>query len=97
MSIKCAQITIELFIILNLLLQQLVLHFAVGFYCRVALVRKAADEIRITIFFFKSFGTKKIHEFLGTSNKLTNNVASLVSSGFGPDVTAGRQLDHFGL
>jgi hypothetical protein len=61
--LKCAQISIELRIILNLLLQQLVgyltqflpgklnilqLCFKVTY---VTLVRKAADEIRITIFF----------------------------------------------
>jgi hypothetical protein len=31
-----------------------------------ALVRKAADDIRITIFFFISFGVKKINELGGT-------------------------------
>jgi hypothetical protein len=39
------------------------------------LVRKAADEIKITIYFLKSFGVNKINEFVVTSNKLTNNFA----------------------
>jgi hypothetical protein len=38
----------------------------------VAIVRKAADEIRITIF-FKSIGVKKIDELIVSGNKLTNN------------------------
>jgi hypothetical protein len=54
----------------------------------VAVVRKAADEIRITTF-FKSFGTKKINERILTSNKLTNNFTGLVTSGLGPDVAGG--------
>jgi hypothetical protein len=54
----------------------------------VALVQKAADEIRITIS-FKSFGVKKINELVVTSNKLTNNFASLVTNGLGPDVARG--------
>jgi hypothetical protein len=55
---------------------------------RVALVRKAADEIRITIF-FKSFAVRKINELAVTSNKLTNNFAGLITSGLGPDVARG--------
>jgi hypothetical protein len=66
--LKNAQITLH--IILNLLLQQLV--YAISFtwktYDRVLksiacmpLVRKAADEIRITIFFIP-FGENKINE-----------------------------------
>jgi hypothetical protein len=51
----------------------------------VTLVRKAADEIRITIF-FESFGVKKINELVVTSNKLTNNFAVLVTSVLGPRV-----------
>jgi hypothetical protein len=51
----------------------------------VTLVHKAADEIRITIF-FKSFGIKKTNELVVTSNKLTNKFAGLVISGLGPDV-----------
>jgi hypothetical protein len=54
----------------------------------VALVCKAADEIRITIL-FKSFGFKKINELVVTSNKLTNNFAGLVKSGLGPGVVRG--------
>jgi hypothetical protein len=53
----------------------------------VALVRKAADET-ITIF-FKSFGVIKINELVVISNKLTNNFAGLVTSGFGSDVARG--------
>jgi hypothetical protein len=37
----------------------------------VALVRKAADEIKITIF-FKSLGVKKINELVVPTNKLKN-------------------------
>jgi hypothetical protein len=51
----------------------------------VALDRKAASEIRITIF-FKSFGVKKINKLVVTSNKLTDNFAGLVASDLGPDV-----------
>jgi hypothetical protein len=54
----------------------------------VALVLKAADEIRITIC-FKSFGVKKINELVATSNKLTNNFAGLITSGLGLDVARG--------
>jgi hypothetical protein len=53
-----------------------------------ALVRKAADEIRITVF-FKSFGVKKINELVVTSNQLTNNFADLVTSCLGQDVACG--------
>jgi hypothetical protein len=52
----------------------------------VALVRKASDEIRITIFFFKSCGVKKINELVVITNKLTNNFAGQVTSGLGSDV-----------
>jgi hypothetical protein len=54
----------------------------------VALVRKAADEIRITICFI-SFGAKKINELVATSKKLTNNFVGLVTSGLGPDLARG--------
>jgi hypothetical protein len=54
----------------------------------VALVHKAADEIRITIF-LKSFGTKKINELTVTRNKLITNFAGLVTSDVGPDVARG--------
>jgi hypothetical protein len=96
----CTQITAELHIILNLLLQQLVFDTVVtcktctvyvGFLkstACVALVRKAADEIRITIF-LKSFGVWKINELVVTSNKLTNNFDGLVTSGLGPDMARG--------
>jgi hypothetical protein len=53
----------------------------------VALVRKAADEIRITIF-FNSFGVKKIDELV-TSNKLKNNFTGLVTSGLRSDLARG--------
>jgi hypothetical protein len=53
----------------------------------VVLVRKAADEIRITIFL--SFGGKKINKLVVTVNKLTNNFADLVTRGLGQDVTRG--------
>jgi hypothetical protein len=55
-----------------------------AFYCGVlksvafvALVRKAADEIRIVIF-FKSFRVKKIDELVIISKKLTNNFTGTV-------------------
>jgi hypothetical protein len=57
----------------------------------VALVRKAADEIRIIIF-FKFFGENKINELVVTSNKLTNKFAGLVTNGLGPDVARGPSL-----
>jgi hypothetical protein len=38
---------------------------------------------------FKSFGAKKIHELAITGNKLTNNLAGLVTSGVRPDVARG--------
>jgi hypothetical protein len=54
----------------------------------VALVRKAANEIRITIFFSDSYRGKKLNELVVTSNKLTNNFAGLgyklSRAGFGP-------------
>jgi hypothetical protein len=56
----------------------------------VELVRKAADDIRITIF-FTSFGIKKTNVLVVTSNKLTNNFAHLVTSGLGPMWFASRQ------
>jgi hypothetical protein len=54
----------------------------------VELVRKAADEIRITIL-LKSFGVKKINKLVVTGNRLTYDFAGLVTSGLGPDVTRG--------
>jgi hypothetical protein len=54
----------------------------------VSLVRKAADEIKIT-FFFRSFEENKINELVVTSNKLTNDFVGLVTSGLGPDVARG--------
>jgi hypothetical protein len=54
----------------------------------VALVRKAAYEVRITIF-FKSFGVRKINELVVIGKKLTNNFACLITSGLGPDVAHG--------
>jgi hypothetical protein len=56
-----------------------------------ALVRKAANEIRITIV-CNSFGVKKINELVLSSNKLTNNFTSLVTSGLGPDVALGSPV-----
>jgi hypothetical protein len=54
----------------------------------VALVRKAADEIRTTIF-FKFFRVTKINKLVVTSNKLTNNFTGLVTSDVGPDLACG--------
>jgi hypothetical protein len=59
----------------------------------VVLVRKAADEIRITIY-FKSFGVKKINELVVSGKKLADNFAGLVTSGLGLDVTRGPLFDH---
>jgi hypothetical protein len=54
----------------------------------VALVRKAADEIRITSF-LKSFGLKKTNELTVTSIKLTNNFLGMFASGVLLDVVRG--------
>jgi hypothetical protein len=98
MLFKCAQTTIQLQICScnSLYLTQFLLG-KLTFYGRVlksiacvALVRKAADEIRITIF-FTSFGAEKINELVA-SNKLTNNFAALVTSGQGPDVARGSPV-----
>jgi hypothetical protein len=53
----------------------------------VTLVRKAAYEIRISVF-FKSFRVKKINERVVTRNKLTNNFTGLITTGLGPDVAS---------
>jgi hypothetical protein len=50
-----------------------------------ALVRKAADEITITIF-SKYCGGKKINERLVTSKKLTNNFTDVVTCGLETDM-----------
>jgi hypothetical protein len=62
----------------------------------VALVRKVADEIRVTTF-SKTFQTKKINETIVTRNKLTNNFVGLVTSGIRSDVATGRQFDNADL
>jgi hypothetical protein len=49
------------------------------------LVRKAADEIKISIF-FQSFEIKKVDELVTASYKLANNFAGLVTSVFGSEV-----------
>jgi hypothetical protein len=54
----------------------------------VTLVRKA-DKDKNHDFFFRSFGVKKINEFVETRNTLTNNFASFVTSDLGPDVACG--------
>jgi hypothetical protein len=54
----------------------------------VALVRKAADEMRIKIS-FKSLGIKEINGLVVTCNELTNSFEGLVTSGFVPDVARG--------
>jgi hypothetical protein len=53
----------------------------------VTLVRKAADETRITI--VKSFRISKVNELVVTRNKLTYTFTGLVISGAGPDVARG--------
>jgi hypothetical protein len=58
----------------------------------VALVRKAADDTRVTIF-LQSFEENKINELVVTSNKLTNNFAGLITIGLGPMWPAGRKSD----
>jgi hypothetical protein len=52
----------------------------------VALVGAAADEIRITNCFFRSFRVKKVNELVVSNNKLTNNFMVLVTTGLGLDV-----------
>jgi hypothetical protein len=59
----------------------------------VSLVRKVADEIRITIF-FKSFGVKKINELVVTNKKVTDNYVGLVTSGLGQDVAYGPPVGY---
>jgi hypothetical protein len=54
----------------------------------VALVRKAADEIRIAVF-VQTFSMKKINELLVTGNKLTYNFAGRFQSGLEMDVARG--------
>lgn len=56
---------------------------------RTAWLRGAADEIRITILFFTSFGAKKIHYLVASSKKLANSFAGLVTIGLGLDVARG--------
>jgi hypothetical protein len=56
----------------------------------VALVRIAADEIRLNI--FTSFGVKKINKLVVTRNKLTNNFVGLVTSGLEPNVACGAGM-----
>jgi hypothetical protein len=51
----------------------------------VALVRKAADEIAVTIV-FKSFGVNKVNGLVVTYNKLINYFAGLITSARGPPV-----------
>jgi hypothetical protein len=53
----------------------------------VALIRKAADGTGVMI--FKSFGMKETNDLVVTSNKLTNNFVSLVTSCLSPDVARG--------
>jgi hypothetical protein len=55
----------------------------------VALVRKAADEIKITIFVFKFLGLKKIYALVAITNKITNNFTGLFTSRLGPDLARG--------
>jgi hypothetical protein len=54
----------------------------------VPLVRKAADKIRITIF-FTFFGMNNVNELVVTSKNFTNNFAGLVTNGLGSDVARG--------
>jgi hypothetical protein len=54
----------------------------------VALARKAADKIKITIS-FRSVGIKKINEHVVNSNKLKYNLAGLVASCLGRGVARG--------
>jgi hypothetical protein len=49
--------------------------------------RKAAGEIKIIC--LKSFGVKKINEFVVINRELTNNFAGLVTGGLRPDVAHG--------
>jgi hypothetical protein len=57
----------------------------------VAIIRKAADDIRIMIqsHILRKNNTGKL---VATSNKLTNNFASLVNIGLGPDRARGPPI-----
>jgi hypothetical protein len=47
---------------------------------------KSSRRDKNHLFFFKSFGVKKIYELVVPSNKLTDNFVGLVTSGLEPDV-----------
>jgi hypothetical protein len=99
--LKCAQITIELHLDLNLLLQQLLsdIHCILfTFHGSVlkptacsTLVRKVADDIRIQLFFIY-FGIKKINMLVVFRAELTGNFIGLVTSGIGPAVARGPHV-----
>jgi hypothetical protein len=92
------KIDIELQIILKFLFQQIVsdsvlpksLHFTEGFksITSVALVRKTADEIRISTSFSSNLWIQENKLARATSNGL-NNFARRVANGLGPDVAGG--------
>lgn len=56
-----------------------------------ALVRTAADEVRIAIL-FRSLAASKINELVVTTKNLTNYLASLVTSGRGSNVARGSPV-----
>lgn len=49
------------------------------------IVREAADDIRIMLF-FKLLGIKKISHLVVTSKKLRNNFVGVVTNSFAPNV-----------
>jgi hypothetical protein len=51
----------------------------------VTIVREAADDIRIMLF-FKLLGIKKISHLVVTSKKLRNNFVGVVTNSFAPNV-----------
>jgi hypothetical protein len=60
---------------------------------RVALVRKAADETRMTITFSNHSEQRKyLNELVVTSYKLTNNFPVIVKSSHGPNVAHGLSI-----
>jgi hypothetical protein len=98
MLLKYEQITIELRVILNLLLQQfasdavfiskyyiLWWDFKVSSMCGTC-TSSSRQEKNLEIFLFKSFGVWKINGLAVPSNKLKNNFTGLVINVLGLDV-----------
>jgi hypothetical protein len=67
--------------------------FEASSMCRTCSLLKVADEI---ITFFKSFGIKKINEFVVTVNKLTSYFAGLAASVLRLDMARGPSVGQRG-